>query len=83
MELQALRQGRVAAFMLSRRELSGDVNGRLIALALPRMRRLLLDYGRPLIVVIQRNGALSVVEGARVRKSARPKRPKRRKGGNS
>lgn len=77
LERRALEVGRVAAFFLYRGDLTGEAAGELFVLALPRMRRLLLDCSRPLLAVVRGNGRLDIIEGERVRKSARPKRPKR------
>jgi hypothetical protein len=79
LERQALEAGRVAAFFLYRGDLTGAAAGRMFVLALPRIRRLLLDYGRPLLAVVQGNGRLDRIEGTRIRKSERPKLPRSRR----
>jgi predicted nuclease of predicted toxin-antitoxin system len=64
LELQALRQGGVAAFILTSGDLQGSEMGQVFVDALPKMLRLLRKQEPPFVATVSRGGLVSLMEDA-------------------
>ncbi len=65
LERVALESAKVAAFVLSAGDLSGEATGAAFVAALPRMEHILAKWDRPLIARVSQAGAVEVIVGRR------------------
>lgn len=75
-ELEALKQARVAAFVLTARGLTGAENGAVLAKALPRINRYLTGNRPPFIAAVSASSRLTMLYRGHKPRARSPKRKK-------